>query len=107
MTHETARSIYRKLLRILPDNFRWRHGSEMEQVFIEALDDAVVRPRLLGKPRVWLSAIHDVFVIAVESRWPRGTKAVRVSPTRDTDSQRPTKGAQVRRSARSTTPPPG
>ena len=95
MTYETSVSIYRKLLRILPNDFRWRHGPEMEQVFIEALGDAVLRPRLLGTPRVWLSAIHDVFVIAVESRWPRSAKATGVSPSDDCDVQRPTKGDPV------------
>ena len=68
MTRDRSLRVYRRLLRVLPADFRRRHGAEMEQVFREALRDAARARRLGGWLRTWAAAGHDIAVWAVVSR---------------------------------------
>ena len=44
MIHGLGRSVYRLLLRLLPPEFRGKHGAEMEELFFEAPPSLWRRP---------------------------------------------------------------
>ena len=65
---------YRRLLRLLPREFRAEHAEEMEAVFREALEEGSRRGRA-GKAAAWLRGILDVawqsFRLRLPPRPPR------------------------------------
>lgn len=56
---------YRRLLRLLPRDFRERHGAEMEALFLEAIDGRSAA----GRWTAWAAAVRDVATIAAKLRW--------------------------------------
>ena len=67
MIHGLGRSVYRLLLRLLPPEFRAKHGAEMEELFLEAL--SVHRRR--GVPMWifgWFRGFADVLELAMRLR---------------------------------------
>ncbi|UCG87475.1 MAG: ABC transporter permease [Gemmatimonadota bacterium] len=67
---QAGRSAYRTVLRLLPPRFRGEYGSEMEQLFAEALDAARRRGRLFFLFG-WTRGIADVIALAWRIRWGR------------------------------------
>ena len=70
MIHRLSRAVYRLLVRVLPSEFRARHGSEMEELFSEAL--GVHRRR--GVPMWifgWCRGFVDVAELAIRLRSKR------------------------------------
>lgn len=63
-----ARRAYRWLLRMLPLDFRRQFGRDLEEVFVQRLEEAA---GLGGRLWVWTRAIADVLGTAVQERLPR------------------------------------
>ena len=59
--------LYRSLMVLLPAEFRQRNGSELEQIFCEALSDA--KHARITSIRAWSAAIGDLLTLAVTQRW--------------------------------------
>ena len=59
-----ARRWYRRLLRLGPRALRAAHGTEMEDLFLDALHDASARGRA-ATARVWCAAMWDLLRASV------------------------------------------
>jgi predicted permease len=70
MTFARSRRWYRRLLRVLPKTFRWRHAEEMETVFAEALASGAARSRI-AVVEAWFAAARDLAAFALLARFRR------------------------------------
>ncbi len=72
-TSGLSRFVYEQLLIIYPQDFRERFGSEMADVFDEAMRDALVQRGFVGATSLWLSSLWELGTTAVGS-WLKNEK---------------------------------
>ncbi len=67
-SHQASRRLYRLLLHLYPQNFRYYYGAELEQVFIDSLDIVTAKHGWWSLPYCWIRIALDTIAQSTRQR---------------------------------------